>query len=154
MTWDLSRAIALVGAGQLCVLVASALVPVQLDWKSAFAPLPRLIRQMYWIYGGYVVLSIIGLGTICLLHSDELASGSGLARAFCAYACLFWLIRLGLQPVLDAKPFLTRWWLTAGYHLLTVMFATFAAVLGWAGRQCGEASSQQIRSPQVRQPFV
>ncbi|HVJ84789.1 MAG TPA: hypothetical protein VM452_04045 [Caulifigura sp.] len=132
MTFDLSRAIALVGAGQLCVLVASAIVPVRLDWQKRLAELPRLVRQMYWIYGGYVVLSIIALGTICLLHSHELASGTGLARAFCGYACLFWLVRLSLQPFLDAKPFLTTWWLTAGYHLLTVMFATFAITLGWA----------------------
>ncbi len=131
MNVTLADAIALVGAGQLCVLVASALVPVQLQWSSILAGLPRLVRQMYWVYGGYVVLSIISLGTICLTQSAELASGSGLARAFCAYACLFWLIRLGLQPFLDAKPFLTKWWLTAGYHLLSVMFATFAAVLGW-----------------------
>ena len=132
MTFDLSGAIALVGAGQLCVLVASAIVPVRLDWQNRLAELPRLVRQMYWIYGGYVVLSIIALGTICLLHSSELASGTGLARAFCGYACLFWLVRLSLQPFLDAKPFLTTWWLTAGYHLLTVMFATFAITLGWA----------------------
>ncbi|OAI51224.1 hypothetical protein AYO47_07255 [Planctomyces sp. SCGC AG-212-M04] len=132
MTWDLSRAIALVGAGQLCVLFASALVPVQLQWKTELAVLPRLIRQMYWIYGGYVVLSIISLGTICLVHSTELASGTGLARAFCGYACAFWLIRLSLQPFLAAKPYMTRWWLTAGYHMLTVMFATFAVVMGYA----------------------
>jgi hypothetical protein len=132
VTWDLSRAIALVGAGQLCVLFASALVPVQLQWKKELAPLPRLIRQMYWIYGGYVVLSIISLGTICLLNSAELASGTGLARSFCGYVCVFWLIRLSLQPFLAVKPFLTRWWLTAGYHLLTAMFATFATVMGYA----------------------
>lgn len=132
MNWDLSRTIALVGAGQLCVLVASALVPVRLDWKHSLATMPRLIRQMYWVYGGYVVLSIIALGTICLTQSVELASGSGLARAFCAYVCCFWLVRLSLQGVLEAKPFLTTWWLTAGYHLLTVMFATFAVVMGWA----------------------
>ena len=78
------------------------------------------------------MLSIIALGSICLLNSAELASGTGLARAFCGYVCAFWLIRLGLQPFLAAKPYMTRWWLIAGYHLLTVMFATFATVMGYA----------------------
>jgi hypothetical protein len=46
------------GAGQLCVLVASALVPFQLKWKTELAVLSRLHRQMYWVYGGYVVLAM------------------------------------------------------------------------------------------------
>jgi hypothetical protein len=54
-----------------------------------------------------------------------------LARAFCAYAALFWGIRLSLQPFLHAKPFLTTWWLCAGYHLLTVLFSSFTLIFGW-----------------------
>ena len=42
----LSDVIRLAGAGQLCVLVASALVPAQLRWKQELAPLPRLLRQL------------------------------------------------------------------------------------------------------------
>ncbi len=132
MTLDLSTAIFCAGVGQLCVLVASALVPMRLQWNQVLAPLPTLVRQLFWVYGGYVVLSIISLGTICILCADELAAGSGLARAFCAYVALFWGIRLSLQTVLDAKPFLTTWWLHAGYHLLTVLFAGFTLILGWA----------------------
>ena len=43
------------GIGQLSVLVASALVPIRLKWRDEFQPLSRLHRQMYWVYGGYVV---------------------------------------------------------------------------------------------------
>ena len=128
---DLGLAIYLVGWAQLSVLVASALVPVRLDWRRALLPLPRLVRQLFWIYGGYVVLSIIALGVICILNADELAAGSRLARSFCAFATLFWGIRLSLQPFLAAKPFLTTWWLRSGYHLLTVLFASFVVILGW-----------------------
>lgn len=131
MKLDLSYAIFLVGWGQLCVLVASALVPIRLDWRNVLSTLPRLIRQLFWVYGGYVVLSIVSLGVICILNAEELASGSGLARAYCAYATLFWGIRTSLQPFLAAKPFLTTWWLRAGYRLLTVLFASFTLVLGW-----------------------
>lgn len=120
------------GIGQLGILVASALVPFQLDWKRELSGLTRLHRQMYFIYGGYVVLGIVMLGLTSLLCSSELASGSPLARAFCIYATLFWGIRLGLQAVLDVKPFLTRWWLRLGYHLLTVLFASLTVVFGYA----------------------
>jgi hypothetical protein len=83
---------------------------------------------MYWVYGGYVVLSIVFLGTVSLIHARELAAGTGLARWVCGYGLVFWLVRLGLQPIFDVKEFLTAWWLTAGYHLLTVLFVAFTVV--------------------------
>ena len=64
------------GIGQLCVLIASALVPFRLDWREQLRSLSRLHRQMYWVYGGYVVLSIIAFGLLSILNARELASGS------------------------------------------------------------------------------
>jgi hypothetical protein len=87
---------------------------------------------MYWVYGGYVVLSIIAFGLICLFNADELASGSRLARSMCAYIAVFWGIRLALQTRLDVKSHLTTWWLTAGYHLLTLFFIYLAALFAIA----------------------
>jgi len=132
MDTTLTRLIFAAGAGQLCVLVASALVPLRLNWREELQCLPRLHRQMYWVYGGYVVMSIVAFGILSLLHSRELASGSGLGRAFCAYVAVFWGIRLGLQAVFDVKEHLTAWWLKAGYFVLTLLFAGFTAVYGLA----------------------
>jgi hypothetical protein len=129
---NLAPLIFLAGCGQLSVLVASSLVPLKLDWKHSLNSLPRLHRQLYWVYGGYTVMSIIALGTICMVCADELASGSRLSRAFCTYAAVFWGVRLSLQPFLDAAPFKTTWWLQAGYHVLSVLFAAFTIILGWA----------------------
>jgi hypothetical protein len=83
---------------------------------------------MYWVYGGYTVLSIIALGLISLINAHELATGSRLARSFCAYAAIFWGIRLSLQAVLDVKEHLTAWWLVAGEYVLTILFTYFATV--------------------------
>src|SRR4051812_26327380 len=99
--------IRLAGAGQLCILVASSLVPLRLNWKRDLAPLPTLHRQLFWTYGGYVVLGIVTLGLISLTCADELAAGSRLARAVCAYGAAFWGVRLCLQAVFDSKPFRT-----------------------------------------------
>jgi hypothetical protein len=132
MTTTLKTLIFCAGIGQLSVLVASALVPIRLEWKRSLTVLPELVRQLFWVYGGYVVLSIVALGLISLLNSDELANGSTLARSFCVYAACFWGIRLSLQPFLKAKPFLTTWWLSAGYHLLSVLFSSFVLVFTWA----------------------
>ena len=120
------------GVGQLMVLIASALVPFQLKWRDELQSLSRLQRQMYWVYGGYIVLSIVAFGAISILHAQELASGTGLARAFCAYVAVFWGIRLALQAILDVKDYLTAWWLKAGYHSLTFLFVSFFLLYGWA----------------------
>ncbi|MFO0966218.1 MAG: hypothetical protein U0793_11630 [Gemmataceae bacterium] len=114
------------------ILIASALVPLRLNWKRDLAALPRLHRQLFWVYGGYIVLSIVALGTISVLNAETLASGSLLARSVCAYIAVFWGIRLSLQTVLDARPFLTTWWLKAGYHTLTLVFASLTVVYGAA----------------------
>jgi hypothetical protein len=52
MNLDFTQAILLVGWGQLCVLVASALVPIWLDWRNVLSTLPPLLRQLFWVYGG------------------------------------------------------------------------------------------------------
>jgi hypothetical protein len=120
------------GIGQLGVLVASALVPMRLNWQTELQVLSRLHRQMYWVYGGYIVLSIVALGLISLFNADELASGSRLARSFCVYAAVFWGIRLSLQAVLDVKVHLTAWWLVAGEYILTGLFLYFTVVFAVA----------------------
>jgi hypothetical protein len=120
------------GCVQLCVLIASALVPLRLKWQTSLEVLPRLHRQLYWIYGGYVVMGIIANALMCIVNADALADGSRLSRFVCGYIALFWGVRLFLQAVLDVKEHLTAWWLRAGYHLLTLLFAGFTAIFACA----------------------
>lgn len=135
MDTDLARLIFAAGIAQLGILIASAIVPFRLNWRDELRSLSRLHRQMYWVYGGYVVLSIVAFAALSIFNARELASGSGLARGFCAYVAVFWGIRVGLQAVLDVKTHLTAWWLKAGYFLLTVMFTGFTIVYAWAALQ-------------------
>ena len=114
------------------VLTAAALVPSRLQWKEELNKLPRLQRQMYWVYGGYVVLAIVAFGVISVFQAAELAGGGPLARALCGYIAIFWGIRVALQAVFDVKPHLTVWWLKLGYHALTVVFLSFTAIYATA----------------------
>jgi alginate O-acetyltransferase complex protein AlgI len=107
-------------------------VPFRLNWKKEMAGLPKLHLQMYWTYGGYVVGCIVAFGLLGLLLPDELAAGTPLARCVCGFIALFWGVRVSLQSVFDAKPYLTAWWLKAGYHTLTVVFAALVLVFGYA----------------------
>jgi hypothetical protein len=129
---NLELLIRLAGIGQLSVLVASALVPFRLNWRAELACLPRLHRQMYWVYGGYVVLAIGAFGLISLLAAEEMAGGTILARGLCGYIAVFWGIRLCLQFVFDSKEHLTSWWLKMGYNILTVLFLAFTTIYGFA----------------------
>src|SRR5688572_26345001 len=99
--------IALIAAGVLhfAILTASALVPLVLDWRKHLSPLPRFLRELVWVYGAFIVLTIIGFGALTLLCSGQLASGSPLARAVCALIAVFWAARLGVQLFLfDVRP--------------------------------------------------
>ena len=131
----LPNLILLAGVGQLGVLIASSLVPLRLNWKEELRGLSKLHRQMYWVYGGYVVLSIIAFGLLSLGNADELAGGGRLSRGVCGYIAVFWGLRLPLQAVFDVKDHLTTWWLKLGYHTLTVLFVSFTLIFGYAALQ-------------------
>jgi hypothetical protein len=115
------------------ILLASALTPNVLDWRDELKKLSPLSRQLIWVHGAFIVLIIIGFGAISLLCAPELAAGSHLARILCGFISLFWLARLIIQFfTFDARPFLTKLYLKIGYHGLTVVFATFVAIYGYA----------------------
>ena len=129
----LNTALTLAGIAHFGILIASANAPKALNWKETLKPLPPLLRQMFWVYGWFIVLVIVSFGTITLVHTDALASGVPLARWMCGMIAVFWGVRLIVQFfIFDAKPFLTNWFYTAGYHGLTIVFIFLTAVYGWA----------------------
>ena len=122
----------LAGLAQLSILVASALVPSRLRWRETLASLPRLHRQMHWVYGSYVVLCIVAFSALSLLCAEELSSGSRLARGVCLFVAVFWGARVVLQAVFDVREHLTTLWLRIGYHALTVIFVFLTLAYGYA----------------------
>ena len=54
-------------------------------------------------------LSIISFALLSIFNPRELASGSGLARGFCAYVAVFGRIRVALQAIFDVKEHLSAW---------------------------------------------
>jgi hypothetical protein len=121
------------GVLQLGVLTAAGLVPTVLDWRRQLASADRLVRQLMWVYAGYVVLMIASLGLLSLLQADALLSGTPLARTVTGFIALFWSIRLAIQLfVFDAEPYLTNRFLRLGHHGLTVTFMYLSIVFTWA----------------------
>jgi hypothetical protein len=121
--------------GGIChfgILIASAMTPGALDWSGHLKSLPKLLRQMFWVYGAFIVLMIVSFGLITLFNVPLLAEGGTLARWVCGMIAVFWLVRLGVQFfVFDATPFLTKAIYRIGYHGLTVVFTFLVLIYGW-----------------------
>jgi hypothetical protein len=115
------------------ILIASALVPRVLDWKTELQTLAPLSKQLIWVHGAFIVLVIVGFGALSVTFPRELASGSALARGMCSFVAIFWAARLFVQFfVFDAKPYLKGAFLRLGYSGLTAVFMYQAVVYGLA----------------------
>jgi hypothetical protein len=126
------------GALHFGILLASAMVPQVLDWKGSLRNLDLLSRQLIWVHGAFIVLVIVAFGLLSLMFSRELASGTPLARALCAFIAIFWTARLIVQFfVFDAKAFLKNVFLKTGYHGLTLVFAYHGIVYSLAALSAG-----------------
>ena len=132
----LHHALILAGIGHFAILTASALVPKVLNWKEALKPLPPFLRTLFWVYGVFIVLTIIGLGTLTLLNVEAMSKGEPVARTLAAFVAVFWGVRLIVQLfIFDARPYLTNAWLKLGDHVLTAAFVFFTAVYAAAAFQ-------------------
>jgi hypothetical protein len=121
------------GALHFAILIASFLTPIVLDWRKALASLTPFVRTLFWVYGVFIVLTIIGMGTITVLNAETLAGGTRLARCVCGFIAIFWASRLFVQFfVFDIGPVVTQTILKMGYHALSIVFAYLAAVFGAA----------------------
>jgi hypothetical protein len=131
--FTLENGLRLAGIGHFAILFASALTPKVLDWKRAFRSLPSFLRTLFWVYGVFIVVTIIGLGALTLLNAHAMATAEPVARSLAAFIALFWGLRLAVQLfVFDARPYLTNAWLKLGYHTLTLVFVFFVAVYATA----------------------
>lgn len=123
----------LAGLAHLGILIAGACMPRVVGLRSHLGLLPDFPRQLFWVYYGFIGFCVLGFGTISFVFADPLASGSPLARAFCSFAGLFWLLRCGVACFLfDLRPFLTSTMKKLGYHLLNLGFVVLTAVYLWA----------------------
>jgi hypothetical protein len=100
--------------------------------RRHLAGLPVFLRQLFYVYLGFIGGTLAALGIFTLACASQLASGELLGRWFCAFAALFWLARLAVQLfVFDVRPYLTNGWLRLGYHVTTVVFIGLVVLFAW-----------------------
>jgi hypothetical protein len=118
---------------QLSILIASALTPRVLDWRTNLAPLHPFLRKLFWVYGAFIVMVSIAFAALTFLHADAMAAREPVARSLCILIAIFWGARLFVQfAIFDPRPFLTNWFYQLGYHALAVIFAFLVFVYGKA----------------------
>lgn len=130
---NIELALYLGGVIHFLILFASVMAPKVMNWEIHLDTLPRMVRQMFWVYGAFIVLTIVSFGTLTLLNVAEMSEGGGIGRGLCAVIAVFWTARLVVQLfVFDVEPFLTNAFYRLGYHLLTVAFLTLVSIYGYA----------------------
>lgn len=134
--FTLCQALTAAGVGHFAILSASALVPKVCDWATELKALPPFLRRLFWVYGAFIVLTIIGFGTLTLLNAGAMSAGEPVARTLSGFIAMFWALRLAVQFfVFDARPYLTTPWLRLGYHLLTAAFTILVGIYSFAAFQ-------------------
>ena len=69
------------GIAHFAFCLGSLYVPIALHWRFHLSTLNRLLRQMFWTYAAYILVTNLSFGIVSVLGSDELLNGSFLAMS-------------------------------------------------------------------------
>jgi hypothetical protein len=94
---SLETLVRLAGLGQLALAAASTAIPSVLQWRRETAKLRPLLRQIFWVYAGYILGLHVAFGALSALAPAWLLDGSGLATAVTGFLATYWGVRLALQ---------------------------------------------------------
>ena len=130
-TWDwyLSYAIYAAALGHLVVLIASVQAPARLGWKLDIPKLTRFNQKVFWVYGFYILLSIVSFAVLTWRLHDEFLAGELAARWMAGFIAIFWTVRV----LIDLFWYDHRDWpqgnaLVAGHALATSLFSGLAVI--------------------------
>lgn len=129
----LENLIGFAGLTHFGIAIAGLMIPKVLDYRGQLATLSPFMRRLVWVYAAFILLTVVGFGSISVACATSLASGSTLARSLSGFIAVFWIARLAIQIcVFDVRGVVDLWWQRAGYHALTVGFVYLAGVYAWA----------------------
>jgi len=118
----------------MAIIGANVPLPGKLRVRQHLAPVPKFIRQIFFVHWAYIVLVLGFFSVLCLGFPSHLASGTGLGRFLSGFLAVFWLLRIVLQwtyydPQLRREHRLLDLMYTLALVVLSVVFS-FAALKG------------------------
>lgn len=93
----LATLIQLAGLAQVALIPVNFIAPYKLRYAASLAGATPVVRNIFYVHAGYIVLVLAGLGALCLGAAEFLGSGAPLARWTCGYLAAFWGIRVLVQ---------------------------------------------------------
>jgi len=85
------------GLGQILLCLASLFIPKMLGWKTELGKVSPLIRKIFWVYAGYILMTNFSFGLLSFIAPSIIMDGSVLAICVSGFIFLYWLTRLVLQ---------------------------------------------------------
>lgn len=125
----IETAVRLAGIAQLLLGAASTAIPYVLQWREETARLRPLLRQLFWVYAGYILGLHLAFGLLSMLAPSWLLDGSGLAAAVTGFIATYWGARLILQfTVFDRSDAPTGPWFRVAEAALVLLFVALTAI--------------------------
>ena len=115
----------------LGLIAAGALMPLATGLWSETKRLSPFAGRLFRVYYAFIGLCLFSFGLASWVFAAELASGTGFARAVCAFLAAFWTIRLVAAFLLDVRPYLVNGWWRLGYGVTNVVFSLLPFVYAW-----------------------
>jgi len=124
------------GIATFGVAAAGAAVPRVLAWRADTARLRPLNRQIFWTYGGYILVTNACMAVLATFAPRWLLARTPLAAAVSGYIAAYWGARFVIQLVYYDRSDAPRGPLyDAAHYGFTAVFAYLALVFGaccWA----------------------
>ena len=127
--WYLSLLLYAAAAGTVSVLAASLQALLRLGWRDDIAKLRRFNQKVFWVYGFYILLSIVSFAVLTWRLHDAFLAGDTTARWLAGFIAVFWTVRV----LVDVFCYDHRDWppgnaMVAGHALVTTLFCFLATV--------------------------
>lgn len=118
-------------AGLICVglVVANFVAAPRLGYAKSLAGAETLIRQIFYVHCGYIVMLIAGLAILCL-GWPQLFLASGMAKVVSGFFTVFWASRVVVQLTYYDREYRRRERFWDVFFLM--VFATLALIFGAA----------------------
>jgi len=130
---SLQQLIFLAGLAQIGLVLGSLAIPKILNWRSELAKVNLLIKQMFWVYAAYIVVTNVCFGLISVFAYRDLTNGSTLAMLINGFIAVYWLSRVLIQFLyFDRASFPTWKWNRLGEMVLVTLFVFLSIVYSYA----------------------
>ena len=93
----LSTWIQVAGAVQLAIGLANLPLAIRLRYRKNLAGASPIVREVFYVHAGYIVLVVLGFAALSLLFPMDLAGGRPLGRFLSGFLAVFWLLRVPIQ---------------------------------------------------------